>query len=402
MGDANPFSGAEQHPTAMKIIDQIKRNAIPVELLRSAAKGALPLPAVEMLEILVYLATQSAFAEQAKITLAGWDLLSAVEVAADPGAPPDVLGYFWLETNRRPALLPALIENPAISEMLLLEAAAGGRREIVAALLSSPRARSSPMVVQALSTNPELTPEQLSELQGELLTSSPKYADHDTEAEAAYHIWHDAHATEIAAAEGKPFELIGEDEDETQAGEQTDQRAGEPDSARVESSTTLAVAGLGAVAKRKPLPADEKKLSVLQKIAHMDPAERVKAAFNGSHEERTILIRDGASVVRSAVLASPKLTEPEVELFAAAKNLTESVLREIARTRRFIKNYHVVRNLVNNPKCPLDISLTLVKNLLVYDLKSLRFNKGVPDTIRQVAGQLYREKTGPAREAKRR
>ncbi len=389
----------------MRIIDQIKRNAIPVELLRSAAKGALPLPAVEMLEILVYLATQSPFAEQAKMTLAGWDLLSAVEVAADPGAPPDVLGYFWLETNRRPALLPALIENPAISEMLLLEAAAGGRREIVAALLSSPRARSSPMVVQALSTNPELTPEQLSELQSEPVPPSPTYADLDTEAEAAYHIWNDEHAAEIAAEQGKAFELIGEDEDEneTQAeGEQTDQRAGEPDSARVESSTTLAIAGLGAVAKRKPLPTDEKKLSVLQKIAHMNPAERVKAAFNGGHEERTILIRDGASVVRSAVLASPKLTEPEVELFAAAKNVTESVLREIARTRRFIKNYHVVRNLVNNPKCPLDISLTLVKNLLVYDLKSLRFNKGVPDTIRQVAGQLYREKTGPAREAKRR
>src|SRR5260370_17365671 len=102
MGDANPFSGAEQHPTAMKIIDQIKRNAIPVELLRSAAKGALPLPAVEMLEILVYLATQSAFAEQAKITLAAWDLLSAVELAACPGPPPAFLGYFFLRTNQLP------------------------------------------------------------------------------------------------------------------------------------------------------------------------------------------------------------------------------------------------------------------------------------------------------------
>src|SRR5260370_35175906 len=140
MGDANQFSGAEQHPTAMKIIDQIKRNAIPVELLRSAAKGALPLPAVEMLEILVYLATQSPFAEQAKMTLAGWDLLSAVEVAADPGAPPDVLGYFWLETNRRPALLPALIANPPLSEMLFLEPPTGGRPAIVASLLLSSRA----------------------------------------------------------------------------------------------------------------------------------------------------------------------------------------------------------------------------------------------------------------------
>ena len=52
----------------------------------------------------------------------------------------------------------------------------------------------------------------------------------------------------------------------------------------------------------------------------------------------------------------------------------------------------MVRNLVNNPKCPLDISLTLIKTLMVYDLKSLRHNKNVPDTIRKVAAKLYTEK----------
>jgi hypothetical protein len=60
-----------------------------------------------------------------------------------------------------------------------------------------------------------------------------------------------------------------------------------------------------------------------------------------------------------------------------------------------------VRNLVNNPKCPLDLSLNWVKVLLVYDLKSLRNNKNVPETIRQVAFKLYREKSGPSKEAKR-
>jgi hypothetical protein len=133
----------------------------------------------------------------------------------------------------------------------------------------------------------------------------------------------------------------------------------------------------------------------------MNAAERVKAAFMGGRDERMILIRDGARVVQNAVLASPKLTDPEVEGFAAAKNVHENVLREIARTRRFMKNYNVGRNLVNNPKCPLDLSLTLVKNLMIYDLKSLRNNKNVPDTIRQVAFKLYREKSGPAKEGKR-
>ena len=76
-------------------------------------------------------------------------------------------------------------------------------------------------------------------------------------------------------------------------------------------------------------------------------------------------------------------------------------MREIARNRRFLKNYSVVRNLVNNPRCPLDIALTLVKNLLVYDLKSLRHSKSIPETLRRLAAELYKEKTGPAKEIKR-
>jgi len=86
------------------------------------------------------------------------------------------------------------------------------------------------------------------------------------------------------------------------------------------------------------------------------------------------------------------VTDAEVEGYAGSKNLQESVFREIARQRRFIKLYSVVRNLTSNPKCPLDISLTLVKSLMVYDLKSLRHNKNVPDTIRKVAAKLYLEK----------
>ena len=97
-------------------------------------------------------------------------------------------------------------------------------------------------------------------------------------------------------------------------------------------------------------------------------------------------------LVQNAVLASPKLSDPEVEMFASAKHVSENVLREIARSRRFMKNYSVVRNLVNNPRCPLDLSLTLVKNLLVYDLKSLRQSKNISETIRRVADKLYKDK----------
>jgi hypothetical protein len=387
----------------MTVFDQIKRNAVPAQVMRSAAKGALPIEPGEMLEILVYLTRNPVFAQDAKMTLARWDAVATAEVLADPAAPPEVLGYFWTEANRRPVLMPTLIENPAISENLLIELAATGHRDMAALLLASPRARSSPAIAEALAANPNLTPEELQDLGYEPppAASSAAEASNDAEADAAHQTWHQEHATEIAAEEGKPFALVGEDEDEPAAPSAPETSPAQTPAATPDASTNLAAAALAPLARAKAAPLDEKKLSVLQKIARMKAAERVKAAFSGGREERMILIRDGAKVVQNAVLASPKLTEPEVETFAAAKNVNENVLREIARNRRFMKNYSVVRNMVNNPKCPLDLSLTLIKNLMVHDLKALRSNKSVPDTIRQLAFKLYREKSGPAKEGKR-
>jgi hypothetical protein len=152
----------------------------------------------------------------------------------------------------------------------------------------------------------------------------------------------------------------------------------------------------GLAAKGVPLDdfdaAEQKKLTVLQRVSKLNVGQRIKLGFIGGKEERALLIRDTARLVQNAVLSSPKLTDAEAESFAASKNLQENVFREIARQRRFLKLYPVVRNLANNPRCPLDISLTLVKTLHVYDLKSLRHNKNVPDTIRKVAAKLYNEK----------
>ena len=73
------------------------------------------------------------------------------------------------------------------------------------------------------------------------------------------------------------------------------------------------------------------------------------------------------------------------ENIAGMKNVQQSVLRDIQRNRKFMKNYNVVKNLINNPRCPLDLSLTMVKNLQVNDLKSLSMNKNVPETLKKVA-----------------
>ena len=98
-------------------------------------------------------------------------------------------------------------------------------------------------------------------------------------------------------------------------------------------------------------------------------------------------------MVALAVLVSPKISDGEVEKFASQRNVLEAVLRGIPLKRRFAKHYGIVRNLVFNPRTPLDVSLGLMKHILVRDLKNLLGNKEVSDTVRKLAMRMFRQKT---------
>jgi hypothetical protein len=67
--------------------------------------------------------------------------------------------------------------------------------------------------------------------------------------------------------------------------------------------------------------------------------------------------------------------------------------------RRFMKNYAVVRNLVANPRTPLDVSLGLMKNILVSDLRNLASNKDVSDTVRKLATKMFKQKSEPQKKS---
>lgn len=379
------------------ILELIKKNAVPVNVMRSAALGSLPISSDETLEVLVYLTNNALFGQDARMTLARWDAQSAMEVLRKETTAPEVLLYFWQEQNRRPGLMPTLIENQAIPETLLMELAGDGSREIVNMLLASARARALPSVVEALSANEYVTPAEAEALRGSIAKPAEQKAapeeladavETSPEVEAAHKAFEQEHAAEIAAEEGKPFELVKEESPE--AATAGAEKSASPDPPQQEP--VKAAAPPVAPALDEFDAAEQKRITVLQKIGRLNVGQRIKLGFIGDREERAILIRDTARLVQNAVLSSPKVTDAEIETFAGSKNLQENVFREIARQRRFMKLYPVVRNLVNNPKCPLDISLTLVKTLMVYDLKSLRHNKNVPDTIRKVAAKLYTEK----------
>jgi len=412
-----------------RTIDQIRANKLPSNMMQFAARGALQVSAAENIEILVYLAKHNpVFGELARMTLAGWDEKSSLAAAADPQTPREVLDYLISPDNLRPALLPALLENPSVPEAHVAKLAVGASRESIAAMLKSQRVRSLRSVLANLKSNPFLKKEEAEELkklsspavvpsppapaaaqvaaspvapaapsevqefavipEGAAADGSEGGADDETV--SAYIKEHDH---DIAAEGEKPFHAVGGivellGSDYFPVTQSADAPAPDPTPA-----PTPAVAAQPAPA-RIPVPA--KRDNALQKINRLDVKGRIQLALKGNKEERSLLIRDGTKVVALAVLEAPKLSDGEVEKFASQKNVLESVLRQIPLKRRFMKNYKVVRNLVANPRTPLDLGLGLMKHLLAADLKNIGGNKDVSETVRKLALKMYKQKEDQA------
>ena len=131
--------------------------------------------------------------------------------------------------------------------------------------------------------------------------------------------------------------------------------------------------------------ADEDEQTALQRIAALNVAQRIALAMKGSREERAILIRDPNKIVAVAVLSSPKMTESEVEAIAKMASVSEEILRIIAHTRAWMKNYGVVAGLTKNPKTPLALSMNLLPRLTDRDLRVLSTDRNIPDVLRVTA-----------------
>jgi hypothetical protein len=135
-----------------------------------------------------------------------------------------------------------------------------------------------------------------------------------------------------------------------------------------------------------------KRQTLTQRVATMTVVERLTLALKGGRTERMLLIRDPNKLVQKCVLQSPRLTDTEVEAFACMTNLSVEILRMISMNRLFMKNYAIVKNLVNNSKTPLDASLHLFPRLTATDLVKLTTNKNVPETLRSSAVKLHRKR----------
>ena len=134
--------------------------------------------------------------------------------------------------------------------------------------------------------------------------------------------------------------------------------------------------------------------SLAQKIASMTIGKRIKLAYLGNTEVRKLLLRDRNKTVAVAVVKSGRLSDSEAAMAASNKNLHMDVLREIAGNREFLRKYPVKVALVNNPKCPVGVAVSLVGSLQRADLVSLGRNKGVPSVVSKMALKIVKQRVG--------
>ncbi len=256
---------------------------------------------------------------EAEKTLGSWNEESLVEVASDATTPQEVLLYLLSLHAHRPAVVKALCENPTLALETLEAAATHAGGAVLRAMLRSDRVRNSSRLLELITANPAAEPakarldEWLAKVQGK-------------EAQDAAEIFLTEHAEEIVCGE-QPFELVSAAEGEDDALDTLLSRAKTGDTEATE-------------------PEVNKQLSLLQRIGSLRVGERIKLAMRGNREERMVLIRDRSKLVSLAVLESPKVNDSEMETFAAMKNIQEAVLRAISTKRNYIKNYGVVRALV--------------------------------------------------------
>jgi hypothetical protein len=136
----------------------------------------------------------------------------------------------------------------------------------------------------------------------------------------------------------------------------------------------------------------EKKLTVIQVINGLTPAQKICLGLKGNREARSILIRDSNKLVCTAVVRSPRISEREIALAATMRSIHEEVIRIICNNREWMRKYPIKVALVNNPKTPLARSMALIKSLHQRELKAISRSTSVPSALRGAAKRLLSRK----------
>ncbi len=357
------------------LVDQFRRGGVPRDLRLMAAQGALPLKPEDLLDLLHLLLSDKdeLIAKTAEGSLSAMPAAELLPIFKERSTPPHILAW-GLAHREEKELREVVLQNTSTPDEAI-EAHAPSLNEGLAELvvINQVRLLRRTSLLEALESNTHLNNDQKRRLR---------------ELRETFHIGEEpaapapppppAEAAPAAPAEPEPpVEEIPMDappisEEEAVVRYLTDD-------------------------ERK----ETEKLGAVQRLYRLNTAEKVITALKGTREERAILVRDPNRIVSTAVLGSPRITDPEIEAFAAMKNVSGEILRQIGNNKEFTKRYGVISNLVRNPRTPLAISIGMVSRLNPRDLKSISVDRNVPEVIRKQALKFVRAaQSGPGEKDK--
>jgi hypothetical protein len=137
--------------------------------------------------------------------------------------------------------------------------------------------------------------------------------------------------------------------------------------------------------------------SLLLQIKELPVGQRLALAKKGNKDVRMILVRDSNEMVALETVSSSRITDGEILAIAMMRDVSEQVLRYIANNRKYRQNKQIILALLNNPRTPVGVSLSLgIHGLTDRELTDLSKNKNVPGVISRVAKQILDRRKGPS------
>ena len=398
------------------VVKVIISGAAPRAAQLAAARGVLPLPQADLLEILVALAgsADAELAGNAGKTLASQDNDQLESIVRSDEIAPQVLDYFAGQSDQPKQIHEAIINNPKTPNTTVIKFARttsnGELLEFIS--LNQQLLIGTPQIIDAIITNPYRTAEaerRASEIKREFFQKE----------RGAQQIANELRARgQNAAAEFVESAEFAEDLQETVSGSNLSfedaillaEHIEVPDSEVDDSWLSFAYIEefyeeteeqresivskiLGELSSEDDELSGER-VSMINRILRMGMKDRVKLAMKGDREARNILVRDPNRIVAQAVVQNARITEQEIEKIASMRSVPEEVLRLIAINRNWARNYQIVHKLVQNPRTPLSNAMTILTRLQLRDLQALTKNRNVSDAIRKQALRLFTARQG--------
>jgi hypothetical protein len=393
------------------VVKAIIAGTAPAPARLAAARGVLPLPQSDLLEVLVALAQggDAELAQTARETLAAQDQSGFQSLFESADAAPQVLAFFAAQNNLAKELHGAILTNPKTPIPAIVgfarSTANGELLELVA--LNQQLLIQNPAIIDAIIANPYRTAEaerRAQETKREFFEKERGAQQIANELraqgkDAAAEFIEQAEFVEDLDANGLSMEdaiLLAEHIEVSDTEVDDSWLALEYIEELYEESEEQRAAVVHKILNELSLE-DEvsgERVSMINRIMRMGIKDRIKLAMKGDREARNILIRDSNRLVAQAVVQNPRITENEIEKIASMRTVPEEILRQIANNRNWARNYSIVHNLARNPRTPIANVMSILTRLQLRDLAALSKNRNVSDNVRRQALRLSQARVG--------